>query len=115
MQPQDGGGLHHRIELNIYISCTESHFNNHEHQCLCETKIQKLDEATSLFRPLSRDNGSSRRRPCGVDPAERKDSLERLIDFRNICAKLECPKKSTDNQLLMRRNKLPCSVFPESN
>ena len=60
-----------------------------------------------MFRPLSRDNGSSRRWPCGVDPAERKDSLERLIDYRNTCAKLECPKKSTDNQVLMRRNKLP--------
>ena len=70
-------------------------------------KSKKLDKATSLFRPSSRDNGSSRRRPCGVDPAERKDSLERLIDYRNTCAKLECPKKSTDNQLLMRRNKLP--------
>ena len=35
-------------------------------------KIQKLNEVTSLFRPLSRDNGSSRRRPCGVDPAEQK-------------------------------------------
>ena len=77
-----------------------------------------------MFRPSSRDNGSSRRRPCGVDPAERKDSLERLINYRNTCAKLEYSKKSTDNQLLINAEKKAAmnvlafqsqTVFPASH